>query len=378
MTAPTRIAILYGAEPYQAYHVADIAAALARNPDVALTSLIVDRAVEPHLDRLEDGMVERPIPRERLRVPAWVGALRALRVFGILKQQVLSNPDNLARLGEFDAIVTPTTHLAELRERIPRSVKLIYCYHGAGARAMSYTAKMGAFDLVLPPGQATVERLVADGLVKPGRAVAIGLVKLDACRRLAAARLPQFDSDRPTVLFNPHSQRALRSWDKFAAPLIEAARGGAFNLIVAPHIKLFSRRPRAAWRRWERLAIPGRIHVDLGSAASLDMSHALAADIYAGDVSSQVYEFLTEPRPCVFLNAHGADWANSRDFPMWQLGKVAVTPEEAIAAIATAAADHPAFVERQRQAVADHLGDTTPGAAGRAAQIILEFLRTSR
>ena len=38
------------------------------------------------------------------------------------------------------------------------------------------------------------------------------------------------------------------------------------------------------------------------------MAYTQRADIYLGDVSSQVYEFLLNPRPCVFLNPRRFDW----------------------------------------------------------------------
>lgn len=373
-----RLALLYGAEPYQAYHVSDIAAALTHDPDVELTILTVDPAIDPLLDRLEAGRFAKPVPRVRLRTPAWVRLLRKARVFGILKQQVIADPANVARLARFDAVITPTTHVADVRDRVPRSTRFVYCYHGAGARQASYSPRMAAFDLILPPGQSTADRLVADGLAAPGASRAIGLVKLETCRRHAAQRPPLFDNDAPAVLFSPHSQRQLRSWEKFAEPLIDAASSGAFNLIVAPHVKMFSRAPRWRWRYWEGKAVPGRVHIDLGSEASLDMRYTLGADIYCGDVSSQVYEFLVEPKPCVFLNAHGADWQNDPNYPMWRLGEIASTPDEAIRMIERARNVHPRFVELQRAERILRIGAQESGVAERAAATILDFLRSQR
>ena len=200
-------------------------------------------------------------------------------------------------------------------------------------------------------------------------------MKLETCRRVAAEQPRLFDNDAPTVLFVSHSKRSLRSWEKFAGPLIDhSARTGAFNLIVAPHVKLFGRRPRWLWRRWERRAVPGRVHVDLGSQASMDMRYTMAADIYAGDVSSQVYEFLATPKPCVFLDAHSADWRTCPDYPMWRLGEVASTPEDAIRLIGTAFDDHPRFAELQRRETAARIGTRAEGMAANAAAAILDFL----
>lgn len=370
-----RLAVLYGAEPYQAYHVSDIASALARDPRVELTILTVDPAIDSVLDKLETGQFEQAVSHERLHTPRWVTGLRKARLFGILKQAVLAHPRNIANLAQFDAVITPTTHLADVRDRVPRTTSFIYCFHGAGGREASYSPRMRAFDLLLTPGPAAAERIVAEGLATRDAAVAVGLVKLETCRRIGAERPRLFDNDAPVVLFNPHSKRQLGSWDKFAEPLIEhAANTGDFNLIVAPHVKLFARRPRSQWRKWEEKAVPGRVHVDLGSDASLDMRYLLAAHIYAGDVSSQVYEFLLEPKPCVFLNAHRVDWRESADYPMWRLGEVADSPDEAIRLIGRAFESHPRFVAAQREERLARLSSSEGGAAQRAADAILSFL----
>ena len=38
----------------------------------------------------------------------------------------------------------------------------------------------------------------------------------------------------------------------------------------------------------------------------------LSADVYLGDVSSQVYEFIYKPRPCLFLNSNEIEWTNDQ------------------------------------------------------------------
>lgn len=374
-----RIAVLYGAEPYQAYHLSDIAAAMSRDPLVDLSILTADGQIDPLLERLEAGQFERPVPHERLHVAAPVRLLRRARIFGFLKQQILGNRRNLARFAQFDAIVTSTTHLARVRRLVARSTMFIHCDHGAGGRQQSFSTDMGKFDFLVATGPAVVERFVRDGLATPQTAFAAGLVKLETCRRIAGEQPPLFDNDAPIVLFNSHSKRSLRSWERFADPLIEhARRTGEFNLIVAPHVKLFARRPAALWRRWARKSVPGRVHVDLGSEASQDMRYSFAADIYAGDVSSQVYEFLVEPRPCVFLNAHQASWRGNRDYPMWRLGEVADSPADAIRLIGTAFADHQRFADLQRAERDERIGISRSGMAEQASAAILRFIRKSR
>lgn len=48
--------------------------------------------------------------------------------------------------------------------------------------------------------------------------------------------------------------------------------------------------------------------VDLDSPRLVEMTYTLTADIYLGDLSSQLYEFLIRPRPVAFINAHRVDW----------------------------------------------------------------------
>src|SRR3546814_13029462 len=62
--------------------------------------------------------------------------------------------------------------------------------------------------------------------------------------------------------------------------------------------------------------------IDTGSARSCDMSYARAADLYLGDASSQVYEFLLRPRPCVFLDTHATTWQNDPNYQHWLAGPV--------------------------------------------------------
>src|SRR3546814_3460334 len=64
------------------------------------------------------------------------------------------------------------------------------------------------------------------------------------------------------------------------------------------------------------------IRIDMGSRHSIDMSYTMSADVYLGDVSSQVYEYLLHPRPCIFLNLDRRDWRGDEAFSHWRLGQV--------------------------------------------------------
>src|SRR5690606_35291404 len=101
--------------------------------------------------------------------------------------------------------------------------------------------------------------------------------------------------------------------------------------IFAPHVMLFERKwtitvdppaiARVA-RPPRRYASKPNMLIDLGSAASSDMTYMQAADLYLGDVSSQVYEFLVRPRPCLFLNPKRHVWEGDPSYAHWNAGPV--------------------------------------------------------
>jgi hypothetical protein len=369
-----KIAVLIGAEPYQAYHVADIAWSLAERDGVEVEILATLPETLTELKRLERGGRDRSVPRRLLHTPPYFRAMQGISLLGSLKQLVLRDPRNLQRLSGYDAIVTPTDHVGGIAPLLRPRPRLVYVSHGIGGRAASYSDKYRPFDFVLVASRNDEARLLADHRISQGGYSVIGYPKFETCRRLSGPAPQLFTNGAPTVLFNTHSKRSLRSWEKFARPLVAHARRiGDFNLIVAPHAKLFNRRPRLLWRSWERLAIPGHVIVDLGSSRAYDMSYCLAADIYVGDVSSQVYEFLDQPKPCVFLNAHRLPWQDNRDFPNWDLGDVVETPSQAIRAIIEARGRHQNFIARQIDRL-EHVVDRTPGAAARGAEAILDFI----
>lgn len=372
--AQMKLGVLIGAEPYQAHHVVDIAWELAQRPGVEVEIIAtVPESLEEVL-RLERSYRDALVPKRLLKVPLFLRLLQRIRLFGSLKVPIMRHRRNLALLSGYDAIITPTDHAGFVARLLrPRPI-MIYVNHGIGGRAASYSDKYLNFDFVLVAGPKDEKRLLEDGRIRPGHYAVTGYPKFEAAKRLSKKAARLFENGQPLVLFNPHSKRALRSWERYARPLIDhATRTGEFNLIVAPHAKMFNRRPAFMRRRWEGLAVSGRVIVDLGSPKSIDMTYTAAADIYAGDVSSQIYEFLSEPRPCVFLNAHQFEWRGNRDFPNWDLGDVVDTPTAAIEAIRNAFVRHPRYEARQRRRISE-IVDRSPGAATRAADAILNFL----
>jgi len=358
---------------HQLFHLAPVAAAFSRlAPGVSVTCIAGDAHVAQLLNEVRRRM-DSPLMRiETVEPPRWGRRIAAL--FGRHSLGKLALLWSLAaRLSSAAAIVTPERTSAWLRILGVVRAPMIHFRHGAGDRAPASERRLKAFDLIVVPGEKDIERAVSRHHIDPARLRAGGYVKLDylSHHRGAATRL--FDNDRPTILFNPHFDLARSSWT-IAAHVVEAIRlDGRYNLVVAPHIRIAEDMDEAERASWLALAEPGHVIVDLASDRLIDMTYVREADIYLGDMSSQLYEFLAEPRPAVFINAHGVAWRDDPRYAGWHLGAVAERPETLVAAIDRAVADHPLLIARQREAVRCAFGEVD-GACERAAQILIEAI----
>ena len=315
----------------------------------------------------------------RLRPAWWYGPIDPLvsRFAFARKDRILA--DNLGFFAGLDALVAPERHCRRLRTRHGLSrLKLIHTRHGAGDREGTSDATMALFDLVLLPGRKYAERFRRLGYLREGQYAVVGWPKFEAVQALAAPRRRWFDNDNPVVVYNPHFDQRVGSWGRMGLAVLDffAANPG-YNLIFAPHLVLFKRR----WRH--RAVLPDRyrrarnILIDTDSAALADMTYLEAADIYLGDVSSQVYEFLLRPRPCVFLDAHGIDWERDAHYAHWHFGPVVADVARDLGpALASACAQHARFLPAQRAGFdATFHRDPASTAAQRGADVIAAFLR---
>lgn len=372
------IAFLFVAEPYQCYHGAAVAFETAAIPCVSVSIYYNDPESVHHLERIRKAYGVAPIKYIRMRRNLLARAIQSVKILGFAKWAVY--PSNERLLGKYDAIFTVEDTAYRLFSRWPanKRPKKIYMPHGAGDGMLGFSARSRKFDFLLFPGEKSASRMLALGHVRPDNYKIIGLVKLETASRLYQARGPFFDNDRPVVLYNAHQKPPLQSWDIFIEPMLAGfAQSDAFNLIVAPHVKKFHRRTRRQRDWWEARGT-SNIIIDTGSDFSVDMSYTRAADIYVGDVSSQVYEFLVEPRPCVFLNPTNVAWEQNPNFAHWHLGDVITKPEELMPAIQAAPARHALYRDKQAAMAAASLGDRSPGAAIRAAQATVAFLRAAK
>jgi hypothetical protein len=369
------VAFLYIAEAYQTYHGAAIALKLAQ-AGVSVTTYYNDPDTPRDLERVRRAYDGPCVEYKRLRRSFLTRALQAIRRIGLCKPLVLW--DNRRELAKFDAIVAVEDTAGWLKRlRISRS-KLIYYPHGAGDRARGFTAMASRFDYVLLSGEKLARRMIGEGLVRQGNCSVVGSVKVETAARVGKSPVPLFANELPTVLYNPHKAPDLSSWSSYAGQMLEQfEQDRSHNLIVAPHVKLFCRKSYLERRRWEARS-SATILIDTGSDRSVDMTYTQAADIYVGDVSSQVYEFLLRPRPCVFINHRKVLWQDDPSYTHWHLGDVVTEPDELMPAIRNAPKRHALYRAKQLVMTRASLGEDPEGAAQRAASEIIRYLgRTS-
>jgi hypothetical protein len=185
--------------------------------------------------------------------------------------------------------------------------------------------------------------------------------------------MPVFPSAKPIVVYNPHFHATLGSWPRFGVKVLEQfAADDRFNLIFAPHIRLFDGAGPAMLDSLTPFRNHPRIHIDLGGPAAIDMTYTRAADIYLGDVSSQVYEFLRTPKPCLFLNPGQVAWQGDESFHHWQYGPVLTSVDHLTDAVEAARLGHGDYVEIQKSGFAESFDLTATPSSERAARAIAE------
>lgn len=367
-----KILFLFIGESHQVFHALPIAAEMAELgvlAQVAATCPAHLRTVEKVASAYPG--FSPPITLLGQRGPAqW---LRRLRISRHPRLPILLGA--LPWLRQFDAVVVPERTTTAIQHFLPRGTRLIFTPHGAGDRAITFDKRDRRFDFALVAGEKSEQRMLEEKTIRPGHYAVNGYVKLDLMARIQRTRPPLFDNDRPTVLYAPHFRRSLSSWDRFGRDVIRWFAGqNRYNLVVAPHVRLFSDAPQGEIDAVMRMAVPGKILIDLQSDRLFDMSYTSGADIYLGDVSSQVYEFLATPRPCLFLNAHGVQRRDDPDYLFWTLGDVLDDLASLPTAIDHAEARHPLYVDAQRRRLAESIGGDPTGAARRGAEAILHFL----
>ena len=319
---------------HQAAHIAGIMAELAASArGIEVIAAVGTPLIERTIRELIGADAARAVRWVDLSLAPAASAVLALpnRIAPVVRLARLRA--NTALFAAADLIVSPERTCLRVRRRLRRTMgeaapRFVFVPHGAGDRSVTYHPELAQFDYFLLSGQKVIDEMVAHGIAAPEQCRLIGYAKFDAVAHRPLPRL--FANDRPTILYNPHFDPKLSSWYDHGPAILEALASQAdrFNLVFAPHVMLFRKKfhvspeyrvarlrpeiPEAARRA-------ANVLIDTGGPALFDMTYTRAADIYVGDVSSQVYEFLRDPGACYFLDAAAQ---GSGAYQFWQNGPV--------------------------------------------------------
>lgn len=378
-----RIAFSFVGGQHQFLHGAPVAAELSNRPGVTVEAYVLDAAEAAVLRDLLARLGGQAVEIIELRLPRaveWLGGL-TMRHGESAPLKVLRLLWWSRRLRSADLIVT-LERTSTLLKRLPgHCPPIAHIPHGVGgarrAGGKGIDGRFALFDKALLAGEADRETTIALGLLPAEKVAVVGQVKLAGLKRMGLlARRPLFDTALPTVLYNPHFHSRRGSWQAFGPEILQRIHDcGHFNLIVAPHVRLFESAPPQERAQWAGLSDGARLIVDPGSERSIDMTYTLAADIYLGEFSSQLYEFLIAPRPAVFIDVLGDGGQDDTNLPaMWATGETVRGVEDVVPALLRARDRHAEFVDRQRALTRRAFGDLESDAAELAADVLLGML----
>lgn len=362
------VAFLFLGEMLLVPHLWPIVDALARErPDLTIDLWISTSVHEDLLSRWMDPVVH--------------GKVQLRRAPGYSLQPVLHAGDNpqlpakmpmLARLAPRLAHV-PVVVCAEqtslwLPRLLPMRSRFIFTVHGAGPLNYNKDGRLRFASRLFVPSDYLTEDHVRHGIAREN-IVVTGYVKASFAPSLTSDMI--FPEARPVVLYTPHWQSYRSSWGDWGRQIVQMlAEQSKFNVIIAPHQRLSERDPEAR-AFLDRFSGQRHMHEDSGSFAMVDGSYTRMADVYLGDSSSQIIEFLANPRPCVIADSPSMTWPPG-DYQ--KCGDVVLTVDDIWPAIMAASERHSAYRDFQHGLATKALGNAGAEAAVRSARAILDLL----
>lgn len=319
---------------HQVAHSIGIAAALAQgHPEIRTVICYGSRAIRDEIVKHLSQEQVAALDWLDLSLPRWANA--ALKPINRLApaRRLMRLWAGARLLRKFDMIVsTERTCLTLKRRWRDKGPAFAYVPHGSGDRNVAYHPSLRDFDLFLVSGQKLVDQMVAHNIAPASRCWIVGYSKFDMLKGRTADRF--FPDDKPVFIYNPHFDPVLSSWYDHGPAILEwFAAHPQYNLIFAPHVMLFFKSLHISPEYKKGRLRPDlkpewydcpNILIDTGSDRLFDMSYTLAADVYIGDMSSQVYEFLYRPRAAFFVDVHSRGNSNEGKpaYEMWQNGPV--------------------------------------------------------
>ncbi|NNE39245.1 MAG: hypothetical protein HKN08_13140 [Gammaproteobacteria bacterium] len=324
-----------------------------------------------------------------ISMPGYIKTICSLFDRALPVSKIIMLKRNLSVFEQLDALVVPEKTSLLLKSHFGLThLKYILTTHGSGDRKFGFNKGKGKCDLLFLSGEKVRKRMEKEGVLATTESCIIGYPKFDAVNALSGTKQPLFENDRLTVVYNPHFSPNVSSWYKMGLEILEYFyTNDKYNLIFAPHIMLYTRKMHFSEEQKSSIGwvkpVPEKyfncphILIDTDSIACTDMTYTLGADIYMGDVSSQYHEFLINPRPSIFINAHQLDWEKDESYQNWHTGTVVDNIQNLEDGLQQAINDHKQFLARQQELFNATFELTDETSSKRAARAISVFLQTS-
>jgi hypothetical protein len=275
------------------------------------------------------------------------------------------------KLNQYDILVGTSFETHRLFDQLSvNHPKYVFTFHGIGVRDYGFPSSLKRYDLLLLPGKDMVKNLVKSELVSNRNWEVIGYPKFDLVEQNNKTFDSIFPEKKPTIIYNPHWNKKVSSWYDWGKIVLNFFLNSTdYNLIFAPHILIKEWKQR--WLKLSKYQKVPHIHIDLESHRLIDMTYTRIADAYLGDVSSQVFEFLYEPKPCLFLNCHGLKRGKEQDFPQWKFGNVISNFSDFPGKLSSIFNDHPDFITNQKSFIDSTFDSNDLSSGKRGANAII-------
>ena len=255
---------------------------------------------------------------------------------------------------------------------------VIFTRHGTGDRKFTFNKGLFEFDCVFITSKKMYDQFREMSILdKLKNYLQIDYCKFDYLFYYPDKNLKIFNNNLPIVLYNPHYDKKESSFYKDAEKIVSAIlESKKYNIILSPH-PLVNK-----WYFFDRIKLhfskSERLYIDWSSIHKVNFDYMKIADIYLGDVSSSIYEWLFFDKPMIFYNSHNVEWKNNPYYRFWNLGNIAADPQELLKHLDKSISGDDSFARVRKETKEYVFGNIDGKASYRTAVKLYNYFREKK